>query len=191
MTKYVLRIALLLAGTAATLSWQQTASACGGGGDDGEILALAGLVLVVEAAPIGFGAADLAMAAKRREPSATYGVLEATLSVPALILNTAVAVEIFEDANEDFGTKLMGVAIVALPTLTFVHGVKWAVNGRRRTRERPATIHTGPPGLHATLENPTAALAESRQPQFMMQLATMPVSDGKSIGAGVGAIGRF
>ena len=190
----MLRITFLVASIVATVGWHQPASACGGGGgwgggggDEG-IIALA---VLIEVPPLVFGMADLGRASQRREPTAGYGVAEALFSTPALILNTALAVSVLEDEYEDGGIKLLAVGFAALPALTFVHGVKWAVKGKRKQRVQPQEIHMGPPGLHPASANPIGAFAESEERQFQMQLATMPVTDGKSIGAGVGVLGRF
>lgn len=197
MSKYMVRIAFFVASIVATFSWQQPASACGGGGNaafgggasEGDII---GLLVLIEAPPIVFGVADLGMASRQREPSAGYGVAEALFSAPALIVNSALAASILGDESADGGAKLLAVGFAAIPALTFVHGVKWAVKGKRRRPVRPEAIYMGPPGLHPTTANPAAALATSSGPSpLQLQLAAMPVSDGKSIGAGVGVLGRF
>ena len=183
------RLLMMLLSTAvATLSWQQTASACGGGGDDG--FALLGATIMLDIPPLVLGTGDVLMAVTWREPTRAYAVAETMLSVPALAVSTAFAVESFgPDSLFDDGARAFSLVAVALPALTLAHGIKWIRIHQRRRREGQYLPKSHAPGMQ--LAPRVTPYAESSRLKASLQLATMPVTDGKSIGAGVGVLGRF
>lgn len=191
MRKAASLVAVLLTTTIATLSWQKTASACGGGsgGIDGGVgLDLFIGTTLLDIPPIILGTGDLLMTGSKREPTRGYAIAETIVSVPALAMSTTFAVATFVESDWSNGRGFAVVAM-AIPALTLAHGIKWTRIHRRRRIEAKYGAPSNAPGMQAAAR--VAPFADSSGPKASWQLATMPVSDGKSVGAGVGVIGRF
>ncbi|MBK9072913.1 MAG: hypothetical protein IPL79_18215 [Myxococcales bacterium] len=150
---------------------------------DGRLILVAGTTLLdIPTAAMGVG--DVIMAASKREPTRGYAIAETIISVPTLVLSGGWTIDILSrNRHEDALT--LAVISVAMSSLTLAHGIKWMrIHKRRRLEAQYAA-----PGMQAAAR--MAPYAESSRLEASWQLATMPVSDGKSIGAGVGVVGRF
>lgn len=161
MKKWLLGMTVVLV---AVLAARGRAEACGSGGDYTGVFVVLGAVAAVD---VAFTVHDVSEMSQGRPGSRGAGVAELLLVGPqALIIDYAVLTEGHND-----GTNI-GVALGLWTTALAVHGI-WALAAPEEHGPPPLALTVGKPGV--------------------VQAAFMPtmVSDGKQVGAGLGAVGRF
>ncbi len=186
MQKKIILVALTLTILIATLGRQQEAHACGSGEGDATLALVVGVVYF-DAPAAALGAADLLMAATGYEPTRGYAITETIISGTGVALSVALLTQL--DGGSVGDNLALSAVLVGVPSLTLWHGVKWIRIHNRRQRAARAPYATSQLSLEAAPR--TAAFERSSDLKAAWRLGAMPVSDGKSVGAGVGVLGRF